>query len=145
MRENFQTILSFTFIHEGIHSNDPCDPGGDTKYGIARLMHPEITDEQWANWSIADSEAMYLKMYWCGMGCDSLPYPLDMAVFDTAVNPGPGACHHMLGLAAGDWKELINLRRSYYQARVLKDPTKQKYLKGWLNRCDDLEILCNNK
>jgi len=136
MQENFDKILAFTLQHEGVRSNDP--GGGDTKYGIARLMHPEISDEQWENWTEQDSIDLYKKGYWDYMKCDDLPYPLDCAVFDCAVNPGPGDAKKWLAQTQ-DVTLFMALRKKHYLDLVRATPSKAKYLKGWLNRCKDLE------
>jgi lysozyme family protein len=39
-----------TLRHEGIYSNDPDDPGGETWRGIARKFHPD-----WPGWTIIDA------------------------------------------------------------------------------------------
>jgi lysozyme family protein len=39
-----------TLAHEGIYSNDPDDPGGETWRGIARKFHPD-----WPGWMIIDT------------------------------------------------------------------------------------------
>jgi lysozyme family protein len=39
-----------TLAHEGIYSNDPDDPGGETWHGIARNFHPD-----WPGWAIIDA------------------------------------------------------------------------------------------
>jgi lysozyme family protein len=136
MTENFIKAIMFTLNAEGIKSSDPL--GGSTKYGIARKMHPEITDDQWANFTEDDAIAIYKKQYWTAMGCDTLQYPMDCYVFDCAVNPGPGACHHMLNTCASPL-DFNQMRRQYYRNRVTQDPSKSIYLKGWLARVDRLE------
>lgn len=138
MKDNFDRALKFTFRWEGIHSNDAADPGGDTKYGIARNFHPEITDEQWGNFTIQDAADIYKNQYWDALNCDQLAYPLDCAVFDAAVNPGQGAAKRMRGQCKG-FHDFMELRRQYYRDRVKEKPEKAKYLKGWFARCDDLE------
>ena len=35
---------------EGLYSNDPDDPGGETVYGVARVFWPK-----WSGWSIVDA------------------------------------------------------------------------------------------
>jgi len=136
VKENFNEAVEMTFIFEGVHN---IDTGGDTKYGIARLFHPEITDAQWAVFSKADAEVIYDKGYWNKLNCDSLPRPLDIIVFDTAVNPGPGECKILLSQCGGNISTLITLRENYYKHLAAVHPDKfGKDLKGWLNRCETI-------
>jgi hypothetical protein len=125
-------------LHEGAHSNDKDDLGGDTKWAIAWVMHPEISKEKWVVWTKNDSIALLKKMYWDALGCNDLPSGFDAAVFDCAVNPGPGACHHMLS-GCFDFKCFNERRRQYYRDRVAKCPKDKKYINGWLKRVDDVE------
>jgi len=137
VKENWPIARDFTLKHEGIRSNDSADPGGDTKWGIARNMHPEITETQWENWTFEDSVNKLKSDYWDAMGCDDLPYPMDCGMFDTAVNPGPGAARSMKAACNGDFYTFMELRKAYYKRKVEEKPYKQKYLNGWLNRCND--------
>jgi len=139
MIENFQKALDFTLPHEGVYSNDKIDPGGETKYGIARKYHPEIREEDWISFGINDAKAIYRRDYWNIMRCDDLPYPLDIISFDTAVNCGCGAARKMLRNCKGNPKTMLQLRREYYVAIIAKTPKLGKFKNGWENRCKDLE------
>lgn len=46
---NLHAALTDYFGHEGLYSNDPKDPGGETWMGIARKRHPG-----WRGWSLID-------------------------------------------------------------------------------------------
>ena len=66
------------------------DPGGETKWGISKLSYPDLdiaalTREQ--------AIEIYYRDYWLTPGnqrarCDALPFPLNFAHFDCAVNVG---------------------------------------------------------
>lgn len=142
MRLNLDKALAFTLKWEGVYSNDKIDPGGETKWGIARKYHPEISAENWANFTLADAENTYKRDYWDALNCDSLPHPLDIVAFDTGVNLGVGRAKQFMKQAKNDWKKVIDLRRDYYRQKVVETPAKKKYLKGWLNRCDALVKYC---
>ena len=137
MKENWYIALKFALDHEGIHSNDPVDPGGDTKYGIARKFHPDLTPAQWGDFTLADAEKIYKRDYWDACNCDSLAYPLDIVVFDTAVNCGCKKAKELRSKCI-NFKHYIQLRKAYYEELVNQKPKLGKFLHGWLNRCDDL-------
>lgn len=129
MKENFDKAITFTLSYEGGYSNDPKDPGGETKYGISKRYHPNVDIK---NLTQGAAMEIYRKEYWDVMKCDDLPFPLDICIFDSAVNPGPGATTSFLKLST-DWRDVIMYRIQYYL-----DRHKDLYLRGWLNRCRDL-------
>jgi lysozyme family protein len=88
MYDFFAKAAAIILADEGVFSDQPGDPGGATKWGIARNEHPEITDAQWAAWTQADSLAMYRAQYWDNNQCGAMPWPWALAVFDGEVNQG---------------------------------------------------------
>ena len=84
----------FVLAAEGGYVDHPKDPGGATNYGIttatlkqARKTIPglpgnvrDLTAEQ--------ALKIYDAFYWKPAGCDKLPSPIDLLVFDGAVNCG---------------------------------------------------------
>lgn len=88
MIDYFPQACVIEFGDEGPYSDSPSDPGGETKWGIARNEHPEITDEQWAAWSQVDSRNMLREQYWDKYQCGSMPWPWALAIFDAVVNQG---------------------------------------------------------
>jgi hypothetical protein len=134
---DFRKALQFTLKYEGGYVNDPNDPGGETKYGIAKRYHPSLdipslTPEQAAS--------IYATEYWDACGCDQIPFPFCAAVFDTAVNCGVTRALQWMK-EAPDVNAYLGLRRQFYYSQVNKIPSRIKYLKGWLNRVDDLRKL----
>lgn len=71
----------------GALTNDVYDPGGETKYGIAKASHPTVDI---AALTREAAIAIYRVEYWGACGCDLLPWPWALAVFDCAVNQGAG-------------------------------------------------------
>ena len=106
MERNFKDSLSHVLIHEGGWSDHPKDPGGATMKGVTlavfrrhygadqtkQNLH-DITDEQLQN--------IYKTGYWDKCKCDDLPPGVDYAVFDAAVNSGPGRSAKWLQAAVG--------------------------------------------
>lgn len=93
---DFQTILEFSLWWEtggdkaGGYTNDPNDPGGETRWGISKQAHPEIDIKALSR---VQAEAIYREHYWGSRGnqesnCDQLPWPLNAVHFDCVVNVG---------------------------------------------------------
>ncbi len=83
---NFARALEVVLHHEGGYVNHPNDPGGETIYGISRRSHPDV----WAKGrpTLEDAKRIYHRDYWLPIKADSLPFPVALMVFDTAVNAG---------------------------------------------------------
>jgi lysozyme family protein len=95
MRENFDAALKAILHHEGGFVNHPADPGGMTNLGVTKKVW-----EEWVGHEV-DEKAMraltpemvgpmYKAKYWDKVKGDDLPTGVDYAVFDAAVNSGPG-------------------------------------------------------
>lgn len=83
--DNFKMAVNLTLEKEGILSDNKDDAGGLTKYGISQAAYPGLDI---ANLSKEDAIKIYKRDYWDKAQCLELPYPLDVMVFDTAVNHG---------------------------------------------------------
>jgi hypothetical protein len=83
MRENFDKAFALTIGLEGKPSNDRRDPGGFTIYGLAKKYHPWIS----MSTTIGQAKEVYFTDYWIPAGCDDVPYPMDICLFDSQVNP----------------------------------------------------------
>ena len=132
----FSVALKFVLKWEGGYSNDPQDPGGETKWGISKRYHPNLDIK---NLTAEQAAEIYYNEYWTANGCGDIPYPMCVVVLDTAVNMGGSRALSFLEKAKGDVNEYIALRKQRYVDLVKANPVKQKYLKGWLNRLSDLE------
>lgn len=82
---DFDTAFSKLIGHEGGYSNNPLDPGGETKYGISKRAYPT---ENIAALTLDRAKALYLRDYWGPAGCDAMPDSAKFQVFDMAVNSG---------------------------------------------------------
>lgn len=76
----------------GGYTNDPHDPGGETKWGISKRSYPELDIPSLTQ---AEAEAIYERDYWVGTGptgqqgfCSVMPWPLNVVHFDCVVNVG---------------------------------------------------------
>jgi lysozyme family protein len=106
MQINFDTSLKRVLEHEGGWTDHPKDPGGATMKGVTLITYRRhygndkstqdlhnITDEELGR--------IYRSSYWDTCRCDALPAGVDYAVFDAAVNSGPGRSACWLQTAVG--------------------------------------------
>jgi lysozyme family protein len=82
---NYDDAFKIILGEEGGYSNDPRDPGGETKFGISKRAYPAIDVK---NLTIDQAKAIYLRDYWTPVRARDLPWPLGLYMFDCAVNQG---------------------------------------------------------
>lgn len=104
---NFARCLERTLVHEGKWSDHPNDPGGATMYGVIQRVYdgyrrrkgqPTQTVRLISGEELQD---IYQTQYWNAIRGDDLPRGVDLAVFDGAVNSGPGQSAKWLQRALG--------------------------------------------
>ena len=106
MKANFDSALKAVLHHEGGFVNHPADPGGMTNLGVTKKVW-----EEWVGHEV-DEKAMraltpelvgplYKAKYWDKIKGDELPDGVDYAVFDAAVNSGPGRAAKWLQACVG--------------------------------------------
>jgi len=106
MQSNFARALANVLVHEGGFVNHPKDPGGATNKGITiatfrKWVKRDGTVNDLKNISAADVAKVYRKHYWDKVRGDDLPSGVDYAVFDYAVNSGPGRAAKALQSVVG--------------------------------------------
>ena len=87
--------------------------------------------------TLPEAATIYRNGYWVASGCESLPLPLAVVVFDTAVNCGVTRAKRWLN-ESNDPKEIIRARREHYYRISASNPSLKKFMRGWLNRINDL-------
>ena len=164
MIENLDRAMAHTLKEEGGYVNHPADPGGMTNLGVTKRVweewvgHP-VDEKQMKALQPADVVPLYQRKYWNATRCSDLPSGLDLCVFDTAVNSGPGRAVKLLqgclGVATdgaignntlaaiaqfkGDsLKDLINGYCDARQAFLAGLPTFGTFGKGWTARVERL-------
>lgn len=108
----FERWLQLVLAHEGGYVDHPSDPGGATNLGITRKTLAGWRKVMpWTSLPKSEVKALtketvapiYRALYWDEIRGDDLPAGLDYAVFDYAVNSGPGraamALQRILGVA----------------------------------------------
>lgn len=148
--KRFDSCIGFVLAAEGGYVNDKYDSGGETKYGISKKSYSDVDIR---NLTLDEAKAIYKKDYWDACGCDSLKEPLDIVVFDTAVNMGVGRAKEFLTkirenpangpiVEPGLAMKYLELRDNKYNAIVAKNPSQKRFLKGWYNRMNLLREFC---
>ena len=128
MNENFDRCFDFLIKWEDGYSNNPDDPGGETNFGISKRSFPDLDI---ATLTTEDAKKIYRDHYWTPCNCQNKPWPWDLIVFDTAVNIGIKRAM-ILFQEHSDWKDYLLGRIKYYIS--ISPKTKDRFLKGWINR-----------
>lgn len=100
----FDEAFDVVIGHEGGYVNNPADPGGATKYGISKRQYPHLDIE---HLTLDQARAIYLRDYWGPGGCDTVPEPIRLHLFDAAVHSGPKAAVKLLQHAVGEVEDGI--------------------------------------
>jgi lysozyme family protein len=157
MKSNFEDCLAKVLASEGGFVNHPKDPGGMTNLGCTKVVweefvgHP-VSEADMRALTPAAVAPLYKRKYWDKVSGDLLPSGLDYAVFDAAINSGPGRAakwlQQLVGvtvdgaigpgtLAAVNAKPVQTLIAQYNDTRLqfLESlPTWGTFGKGWGNR-----------
>ena len=101
----FDQAFAVVVGNEGGFTANPADPGNwtggkvnkgrliGTNWGISAAAFPTLDI---AHLTQTQAASIYQVLYWQKAGCDALPYPLALLVFDAAVNNGVGAAVRFL-------------------------------------------------
>lgn len=147
MSASFEKAFAWIVVAEGGYVNDPKDPGGETKYGISKRAYPDLDI---ANLTLDQVKDIYSGI-WDAVHGDDLPYPINIVVFDCAVNQGNGTAikllQEVLGVAVDGIIGLNTIRAaqssqantliSYFVKRALlysELPLFSAYGSGWYSR-----------
>ncbi|MBZ9856763.1 hypothetical protein LB566_23505 [Mesorhizobium sp. CA13] len=105
MDGNFSLALALVLKSEGGWSDNPADPGGATMKGVTlanfrRYVKADASKADLRNISNDQVATVYRRFYWDAVVGAELPAGVDYAVFDFAVNSGPGrAAKYLQGVA----------------------------------------------
>jgi hypothetical protein len=134
MKSSFDKAVRFVLRAEGGLVEHPADPGGLTKYGISKRTYPTLDI---ANLTEAEAIDIYYRDYWTAVGCDDLRYPLDIIVFDSAVNCGVSRVKKWLVSNPG-YIELLFIRLKYYATLSSMKRRYVVFMPGWVMRVVNL-------
>lgn len=125
-RDSFDKAFEIVIGFEGGYSNDSNDPGGETKHGISKRYNPDVDIK---NLTLEGAKQIYLERYWILSGADHALYPLDICLFDGAVNPQRGGNAEILDKKPSNWYEFLLMRAARYM-----DNSKPLFVKGHIFR-----------
>lgn len=151
MKNTREKAIEWIIEAEGGYVNNPNDPGGETKYGISKKVYPNLDIK---NLTKEQAAEIYIRDYWNKIKGDDLPFPLDICVFDFAVNSGISRAVKILQSEIGavtdgivgndtlshlaslnyDWKEFLLRRLEFY----ISLKTFKYFGRGWCNRLINL-------
>jgi hypothetical protein len=145
MRENFERAAAFVLKQEvepgheqdGSLHTDLSDPGGTTRFGISQRAYPNV------DLATLDRDGA-MKIYaeiWEQAGCNSLAWPLDLIVFDTAFNMGPTRARQILTLTDDPNTYLLNRQLVYY---FMSKKKLKIYFRNWIKRTLDTWMEIND-
>ena len=138
--KEFEEAIKFVLKWEGFISDDPNDPGGLTIWGISYKSYPKqvmemkiLIGRENKEEAFKIAKEIYYQNYWLKAGCDKLPTPFNIIVFDTAVNMGISRAGEFLNTYS-DWRDYL-LKRLYTYSKFKQ---AKLYFRGWANRVLDL-------
>lgn len=167
MKANFDAALKAVLHHEGGFVNHPEDPGGMTNLGVTKKVW-----EEWVGHPVGEKDMraltpalvgpMYKAKYWDKVKGDDLPEGVDYAVFDAAVNSGPGRAAKWLqgcvgveqdggigpktlaAVAAFDPKDLVEDYAKRRLSFLSELPHWATFGKGWSRRVADVQTVASS-
>ena len=166
MNANFDMSFDRVIQSEGGYVWDKDDAGGETNLGVTigawgAYLGRAIQPGEMKALTKDAVKPFYKQMYWDKVRGDDLPTGVDYAVFDFAVNAGVARAAKFLQRAVGavddgaigpgtmalvakimPGKLLENFaeqKEAFYNTLADKNPTQQKFLKGWLARVDHVQ------
>jgi lysozyme family protein len=99
---DFDTAFHHLLGHEGGYSNHEADPGGETMWGVTKVVaRAHGYEGLMKDLPVATAKEIYRKSYWDSVQADKLPPLIRYAVFDAGVNSGPVTAIRWLQQAVG--------------------------------------------
>ncbi len=164
--------IRVTLGEEGGYSDRKNDRGGPTNYGVTQRTYNEFCKlsgrPQRPVREINTEEVLLIYgAYWRDAHCSYMPEPLDIQVFDAAINHGARRAIKLLqqalgvdddGVAGKDTmralhEEMISsnvielcyqylaLRKAFYEQIIDRDATQVENFNGWMNRIEHMTAL----
>ena len=167
MNSNFETALAHVLTSEGGYVFNKNDPGGMTNLGCTKAVweefvgHP-VSEADMRALTPKDVAPLYKRKYWDKISGDQLPAGLDYAVFDAAINSGPGRAAKWLQEVVGvqadgaiGYKTILALEKTplariiaLYNDKRLQFleslPTFATFGKGWSNRVSSVQTISSS-
>ena len=130
--EDFQKAVDDLIDNwEGGYSDDPDDPGSETKFGICKRSYPaldimHLTRDQ--------AVAIYFRDFWRKYQLDTIQDgQMRAKVFNMGVLMGMKTAL-MLSIGCDNIEEYRQVCEKHFQAICIKHPECSKFLHGWTRR-----------
>lgn len=149
----FDLAAEFVKFWEGGYVNHPSDPGGETKFGIAKRSYPDLDIK---NLTFEQAKGIWKREYWDRIRGDELPPSVAIAVFDFAINSGVSRATKYLQRAIGVVADghigpqtlrgassrpsdvlvrtIISKRLEFLTTLAMDDEDIEVFLAGWMKR-----------
>jgi lysozyme family protein len=150
----FKEIVRGVIHREGGYVDHPKDPGGETKYGIAKRSHPE---EDIKSLTKKRAEEIYYDEYWVPSKAPYVPHSIQATFFDMVVNMGQRRAVKILQKACNskkcglvvdgligkntikaakkiDVSRLKVFRILFYTDLIKRKPNLEAFIVGWIRR-----------
>ena len=161
MQQTYDEAFQYLMKSEGGFVNDPRDSGGVTNWGVTKAAWEDylgrsVTIDEMKALTQTMVKPFYKDRYWNTAGCDAFQRGVDYVVFDFSVNAGVRRSIKCLQQAIGadpdgilgsvtqallQQQNALDLipkfsaaKRAFYEGL-----NKPAFLKGWLNRVDEVE------
>jgi len=162
---NYPESLRFLLRWEGGYVNLPSDHGGPTNKGVTQLVYDAWRarngqpSRDVRDITAGEVHEIYRDDYWTPSYCDRIQRRLDLVQFDTSVNMGTHRAILIVQEATGSATDghfgqateqacancdlgttldkYCKIREGLYR-RFAREPGQERFLKGWLNRLNDL-------
>jgi len=139
----FAKFMPFIFQAECVFGNggqiiveeEDGDDGGATFAGLDSASHPNL---KFSNMSPQDVCQVYFNE-WQANKISEYSVPFGECFQDFAINAGVGRALKTLQISGPDAAAFNNARRAFYNRLAAQKPVLAKFLRGWLNRVDNLE------
>jgi len=95
---NFYIFIDRILSNEGGYVLNPADPGGETKFGIAKRWHPNVDIMNLTRQQAID---IYHVEFWNSGGFEAYPDGVGFQTLDAAVNHGIPQANKLLQQAVG--------------------------------------------
>lgn len=165
MNARFKRLIKPAMKWEGSRYTDhPADKGGATRWGITQ----KFLSEHWKrsaskadvrNLTREASEAIYYHERWVKLQLDDVRDDgVALFLLDASINHGPGRARKFARTVLNQPKynanslnfdnahflvhKLTEIRRDFYHGIVERKPSQKVFIKGWINRLNDIHSIC---
>ena len=142
--DRFLICIARVLKHEGGAVDHKADKGGRTNFGISQYIYKAMQRDGLTNttdvYEISEQEAQnaYRKYFWDAYNIGKYPKGFDYYYLDLYINHSPAAVKKITAKTDGGLIAIKESRDDYYYHLVEQDPTQKVFLKGWLNRNEEV-------